>query len=279
MKPVRAEPDFIIIGAMKAGTTRLYDHCAAHVQIGMSRLKETDYFIAEKNWGRGCDWYAGLFPEGRDRLGEASPNYTKARAFPGVPARIAAANPACRLIFLARDPVLRAESQYAHAVLSGIAVPPLSELPGSAMFDHLIDVSSYAAQLGLYLRIFPRSQLLCLSFESYVRDPAATLSEIADFLGIRNHWGPTPPGAANSAGVLSRLPSWAFSGRDHWLGQLARRHLPRHLIHRGLARLPGRPRPIPRFGPDLHRILADRLAPDAVAFRRISGLYCAEWCI
>lgn len=279
MKPSRSEPDFIIIGAMKAGTTRLYDYCAAHAQIGMSRLKETDYFVAEKNWNRGGDWYSGLFPRGADCLGEASPNYTKAGVFAGVPARIAAANPACRLIFLARDPVLRAESQYAHAALSGVAVPPLPDLPGSAMYEHLIDVSSYAAQLGHYLRIFPPAQLLCLSFEDFVRDPAPTLSEVAAFLGVRDHWGITDPGAANSARILARLPGWVFALRDRGPGRFLRRHVPRHAIHRALTLLPGRPRPIPRFGPELHRLFADRLAADAAAFRRISGLYCADWCI
>ena len=42
-------PDFIIIGAMKCGTTTLYRYLSEHPQIEMSREKETDFFVSEIN--------------------------------------------------------------------------------------------------------------------------------------------------------------------------------------------------------------------------------------
>ena len=107
MKTTLMPPDFIIIGAMRAGTTALADLLSRHPEIGMSRLKETDYFIAEKNFSRGPVWYQSLFPMDRPIRGEASPNYAKSDVFAGVPQRIHAARPDVRLIYIVRDPVER----------------------------------------------------------------------------------------------------------------------------------------------------------------------------
>ncbi|MEZ5721509.1 MAG: sulfotransferase [Paracoccaceae bacterium] len=85
----RLLPQFIIIGAMKSGTTTLYRYLDLHPAVEMSRDKETDFFLTEKNRARGLDWYAAQFTSEARVRGEASPNYTKRRDFPGVPERLA----------------------------------------------------------------------------------------------------------------------------------------------------------------------------------------------
>ena len=50
-------PNFIIIGAMKAGTDALWEYLRAHPQVFMSETKELDYFAEELNWSRGPGWY------------------------------------------------------------------------------------------------------------------------------------------------------------------------------------------------------------------------------
>jgi hypothetical protein len=87
----QALPSFLIIGAMKAGTTSLYHYLKSHPQIHMSRIKELDFFVTELNWGRGLDWYSQQFSGiGTNVLaaGEASTNYTKYPRYKGVPERI-----------------------------------------------------------------------------------------------------------------------------------------------------------------------------------------------
>ena len=54
-------PDFLIIGAMKCGTTSLYRHLGKHPEIGLSRDKETDFFLSERNFAQGFEWYAAQF--------------------------------------------------------------------------------------------------------------------------------------------------------------------------------------------------------------------------
>src|ERR671915_243608 len=76
---VGALPNLVIIGAQKCGTSVLHYYLGLHPEVSMSKPKELNFFIEERNWPRGVEWYRGHFdPEARVR-GEASPNYS---AFP-----------------------------------------------------------------------------------------------------------------------------------------------------------------------------------------------------
>jgi hypothetical protein len=54
-------PNFLIIGAMKAGTTSLHSYLTTHPEIYMSIKKEPNYFSSEKNWSKGVEWYESFF--------------------------------------------------------------------------------------------------------------------------------------------------------------------------------------------------------------------------
>src|SRR5438105_12315470 len=79
----------------------------------MSRQKELDFFVPEKNRGRSLAWYESQFAEAPVR-GENSPSYTIHPFRPGVPERIRAVVPDVRLIYLVRDPIERIVSHYLH---------------------------------------------------------------------------------------------------------------------------------------------------------------------
>ena len=115
-------PSFLVIGAMKAGTTSLYHYLHAHPQVFMPSIKELDFFVAGGNWGRGLHWYqkqfAGAGP-GAVAVGEASTMYTKYPSVDGVPERIAAHLPEVRLVYVVRDPIDRIRSHYRHRVAVG----------------------------------------------------------------------------------------------------------------------------------------------------------------
>ena len=51
----------LIIGAMKSGTTTLYDLLAAHPAIVGARVKEPGFFAFEDSWAEGFSYYEGLF--------------------------------------------------------------------------------------------------------------------------------------------------------------------------------------------------------------------------
>jgi hypothetical protein len=277
-------PDFLVIGAMKAGTTTLYDHLSRHPEVGMSREKETDFLLGGTAWAKGESWYRGQFPAGRRIYGEASPNYTKREAFGGVPERAAALIPAARLVFLARDPVERAASQYRHALFHGVALPLPEALSGTAQMQHLIDTSRYAAQLDPWLAHYRRDDLLVLSFERLVEAPGAVLAELAAFLGIDNHWpGLLPDGsarAANSGAALARTPPWAMRLARAGAVSRLRDALPvaarariKALLQRGPARS------MPHLSAANRAEIAAAVAADATRFRGIAGLPFDGWSV
>jgi hypothetical protein len=273
-------PDFIVIGAMKSGTTTLYRHLADHPGISMSRDKETDFFVAEKNWHRGFDWYAAQFDaRHQGKRGEASPNYTKCRDFPGVAARIARHCPAVRLIYIVRDPVLRAESQFRHAVLTGALRPDLADFAESPAYAHLIDASLYARQLDFYLAHFPRDAILVLDFDDLLRDAQAVMDLVAPHLGVAAH-PVTRRVAQNDSRELARVPApilrFAQSGAGRSLTGLVSRD-GRDRLRAALAL--ARPRQAPEFPPALIDRLQQDLAADAARFRAVTGMAFAQWSV
>lgn len=274
-----APVDFIVLGAMRAGTTALHGLLALHPGISMARDKETDYFIAEKNWSRGPDWYRRQFDPSRRLWGEASPNYAKGRNFPGVPARVARHAPEARLIYVVRDPVRRAVSQYHHSWTMGVRQALPDDLPGSPDYDSLIDVSSYACQLDLWHAHFPAEQIQIVDFDALIADPQAQIDRILA------HIGAEPMQIAgldlqNGGAELSRVPGPLL--KLAWgpmrplltavLGQKSRAAI-RRLLAQGPRRLP------PAFPePVLARMRAD-LAADAARFREMTGLEQAHWTV
>ena len=62
--PIRLLPDFLIIGAQKAGTTSLYNYLQAHPCIASAARKEVHFFDRKLNLNKGLTWYRGHFPSG-----------------------------------------------------------------------------------------------------------------------------------------------------------------------------------------------------------------------
>lgn len=270
-------PDFMVIGAMRAGTTSLQGWLSALRDVSLPAMKETDFFVAEKNWHRGFDWYRGLFSRNGMVTGEISPNYTKRAAFPGVPARVAAANPDTRLVYIVRDPVARAVSQFQLSLAKG-TIPPASDLPGTAAEAHILEASRYFWQLEPWLDEFPREQLLILQFEELIADPLTTLGRIGAHAGFAAPETLPAGGIRNDSDSVARLPRWWHALRERETGVTLRRLVP-PVLKQGLkalvAKAPGAP--VPDFPDALRERFREELAEDAAAFRHWSGLALEGW--
>jgi hypothetical protein len=178
-------PTFLVIGAMKSGTTSLHRYLDAHPQVFMSRPKEVNFFNSPQNWRRGVSWYGRHFagvPEGVVAKGEASTNYSKHPEFPGVPARIATVMPSVKLIYVLRDPVERMISHYRHRVATG---RERRSIDGALLHDPIYaDASRYFVQIEQYLEYFSLEQLLLLTSERLRNDRITTVQRIWEFLGV-----------------------------------------------------------------------------------------------
>jgi len=202
--PFRPLPDFLVLGAQKAGTTALYEYLRRHPQISGPSWKEVSFF--DRHWARGESWYRGNFPNvARTRgkhVGEASPSYV---FHPLAPQRVEEVVPEARLIVLVRNPVDRALSQYNHEVALGREPLPFEEaldaeeerLRGEQermaadpryfsreWWSHTYKARGrYAEQLERWLAVFPREQLLVLPSDDLGSDPARAHAQVLEFLG------------------------------------------------------------------------------------------------
>ena len=198
----RPLPDFLVLGAQKAGTTALYAYLRWHPGITGPSWKEVSFF--DRHWWRGEGWYRGQFPlrSGGQIVGEVSPSYL---FHPLAPERARTLVPDARLIALVRNPVDRAYSQYQHAVALGRE--PLSfedalaaedertrgevdrlvadpRAFSGAWWDHTyVARGRYAEQLERWLRVFPREQLLVVVTEELGAAPGETYAASLGFLG------------------------------------------------------------------------------------------------
>ena len=177
-------PNFLIIGAMKGGTTSLYHYLKEHPEVFMPETKELHYFVAEKNFRRGVEWYQRQFAKAGDvaAIGEASPDYAKYPIHQGIPERIARLLPEARLIYVIRHPLERIRSHYLHDVACGRERRPIGDaVPGN---EHFLAPTRYALQIDQYLDHFSRDQLLVVTSEQLRHDRDRTMRRVHRFIGV-----------------------------------------------------------------------------------------------
>ncbi|MCG5056654.1 MAG: tetratricopeptide repeat protein [Limnoraphis sp. WC205] len=198
LEPVN-QPDFIIIGTQKGGTTSLYYYLAKHPQIMPSLIKEIDFWSTK--YHRGIDWYLAHFPPVMANqnilTGEATPSYLDHSE---TPERLFKTFPKTKLIVVLRNPIDRAVSHYYQWVSMNWEFRSLEEAMTSEMerlntpnMSHWNQPNSYIAR-GVYveffkkwLEIFPRKQMFIISSERFYSNPSCILQQMFDFLGLYNY--------------------------------------------------------------------------------------------
>ena len=179
-------PNFMVIGAMKAGTVSLSHYLDEHPDVFLGRggrFGEPNFFVAEYNWARGRGWYESLF-EGADRataIGECSPSYTWAHVYRGVPERMAQVVPGARLVYVVRDPIARMQSLYMHQVSAG---RERRRAEVALLDDRYLGPSLYGFQLATFLDYFDRSQVLVIASEVLRDRPREALSAVFEHLAV-----------------------------------------------------------------------------------------------
>jgi hypothetical protein len=158
-------PNLIIIGAQKCATTSLHYYLSIHPQICMSREKELNFFIFERNWHKEIKWYKSNFVKKAKISGESSPGYTSYPFFDGVPERMYSVVPKAKLIYIVRDPIDRIISHYIHQYSAGLENRKLSDALKGFDNNRYVCRSKYYTQLEQYLKYFERSRILIITQE------------------------------------------------------------------------------------------------------------------
>jgi hypothetical protein len=247
-------PTFLVIGAMRSGTTTLYYSLLKHPQVFLANIKETNFFTFHDGYPdlpltedaslnlaaisvttRAA--YEQLFRVADSALavGEVSPSYLYSR---GAATRIRSVLPAVQLVALLRDPVDRAYSAYLRragavddpeAFVRAATGEQLSLERGERLpLYPLIQGGLYAHHLGPYLKEFPRNQLWVRLFEDFWSDEKGML-ELQRHLRIE-HFELSSSAQLNRSGIsrsqtLDRLLRSSAEAKT-----LAKRVLPPRMV-------------------------------------------------
>lgn len=204
-------PNFLLIGAAKAGTTALWSYLAQHPDVFLTENKEPNYFafaggrpncvgpappevvhelllkFSITDWERYLELFRGRTEPAR---GEASVRYLYV---PEAAERIRAALPDVRLIAVLREPVARLYSHYwmnRQFHLEDLELEDALEAEDERMaagwgYDwHYVGVGRYAAQIERYFRLFGRERVAVFLQDELRSDARAVVRRACDFLGV-----------------------------------------------------------------------------------------------
>ena len=211
-------PDFLVIGAQRAGTSWLHFTLKRHPALWLPPIKEIHHFDNQalgRNWanatrwrrlwrarrgildwwmidylrGDGTDsWYAGLFHGAQVRgliAGEITPAY--ATLATETFRRIHEMNPQIKIIFVMRDPIQRAWSAVKRSILKGknveLVVTAESALEFASRHQQRAR-SAYTETIKKVESVFPSSQLYFCFFDELRAQPANFVSGILSFLEV-----------------------------------------------------------------------------------------------
>jgi hypothetical protein len=287
MRCERRGPNFLILGAQKAGTTWLADVLGRQPGVFIPPAKELHYF--SRHYRRGEDWYHSFFdrvPRNVLAQGEATPNYLAVTwpEYREVAHRIALYGGDLRFVVVLRNPVDRALSAYLHHLARGRFSPlgspeaHLEALLGGEDVAGVLSFGRYGEQLSRYFATFGRERFKIILYDDLLRkDPRDTIASVLAFLGCpaAEPVGPfdrllnvslRTRGAARLAGVLSVWMRddeirFRFGGGVVRVARLADRVDPRRL----------------RLSPDIRQRLAEHYAEDAAVLRDLLRLPAPVW--
>ena len=220
-------PNFLVVGANRAGTTAMHSFLAEHPDIYMSGLKEPSFFALfgqrpdatlrdsaffSNQMVHTLEAYEALFSEagGHKAIGESSTAYLP---HPHVPTRIKSHLPAVRVIAILRDPADRAFSNYslyrqlglerANTFRKSLVPPPAWTHDPNGFGDRYVSRGFYASAVQRYHETFGRERVRIYLYEDWTTRPRDVLKDVFRFLEIDDSFVPDVSPRLNEA---SRSP-------------------------------------------------------------------------
>jgi hypothetical protein len=193
-------PEFIIGGAPRSGTTWLYGLLDRHPDVYMAKplAPEPKFFLRDDEYAKGLryyseKWFAAAEPS--KTAGEKSTDYLEHAESA---ARIAKDLPLAKLIFILREPVSRAYSNYLWSKMNGLEKEDFAtalrledqrerELPEKWKFTRPFSYFSrglYADLLEPYFNRIMEHQLLIARFEDITERPKVLAEKVQRFIGV-----------------------------------------------------------------------------------------------
>jgi hypothetical protein len=303
-------PNFLVLGAAKAGTTSLHQYLRQHPEVYLPRWKELRFFAYDgqpplyngpgdktaNQWTTTtleayCAYFAAVTNE--KAIGEVSPVYLYSER---APERIQHYIPKAKLIAILRDPIDRAYSHFLHFVRDG-REPVLNFVQALAKEDqrvrdnwewswHYRRVGLYYHQLCRYFERFDRHQIRIYLYEDFQTDPLGLLQDIFRFLGVDESFTPDTAQRHNVSGIQrdKTLAKALLRVRRHGkvLLEPIKPFLPALLWRRGaitLWRLYNRNLIKPPLDPEIRTTLVASYREDIIQLQTLIGRDLSRWLV
>jgi len=271
-------PEFIIVGTMKSGTSTLGFHLNQHKEIYMPD-KEIHFFDGiggyKDRWEKGIDWYQEQFDNANknQKVGEKTPTYCYVKEVPG---RIKEVLPEVKLIWIFRNPVDRAYSNYWHAVRNGgekesfeYAVKHEAERVKKNIWKGYLKRSNYIEQVDRYLSFFEPDNMLFLTFEELKSDLAGTLKKACEFLQVEFQPSMCETKEIKNKTYLPRFPAIRY--------YFAEQFGSRSILSKIERKINVKKESYPKMDPDLRNKLLEKFRKSNEKLADVTGLNLDHW--
>ncbi len=218
-------PNFLIVGAAKAGTTSVHAYLRQHPQVYMCPVKETNFFAFEgeelnflggissgylANFVTNISDYRAQFQgvNNETAIGEACPSYLY---LPKAVERIKYYIPDVKIIVILRDPIERAYSHFLHHLRDRLVTytdfEQALKLESQRIADnwwwdyHYVQVGLYYQQLKRYFDNFDRQQIKVALYKDLKADSLAFIQDIFEFVGVERQFKPDLSAKHNATGI------------------------------------------------------------------------------
>jgi hypothetical protein len=295
-------PNFLVIGAAKAGTTSLYHYLGQHPEVFMSPVKEPHFFAlggtganfrspgAEAGINRKSfadpEGYEGLFAgaRGEKAIGEASTSYLYS---PEAPERIKRRVPEARLIAVLRDPAERAYSTFLALRLGGRE--PLRDFSRALEAEegrirdgwehlwHYKNLGFYHVQLSRYGKALEEGRLRVYLYEDLGADPRGVMRDAYRFLGVDASFEPDTSQRHNMSGVSNNGFLVSLVRKRHPVKTAIKPLVPATVRRRLVSGLQKRVLSRPPFPPEVRRELVEAYREDVLRLEDLIGRDLSAW--
>lgn len=177
-------PNLFLIGAMKGGSTSLFDSLVRHPGIDRLRRKEPSIFSQDGDDAVRARLAEFPAPEGdAPWLIDGSVEYTRWPLYPTTPETILRfCGPDVRFVYILRHPVDRLISEYFW--MQERYGQPLDIARVVEADPQYVQTSLYDVQIERYLEHFASDRMRFVLFDDFARDREGTVAEILEWLGL-----------------------------------------------------------------------------------------------
>jgi len=295
-------PNFLVIGAAKAGTTSLHYYLGQHPEVFVSPVKEPHFFALGGERPRfrspGADGginlksvadprgYERLFDGVRDEkaVGESSTSYLYS---PEAAGSIKSLMPEAKLIAVLRDPAERAYSTFLALRLDGRE--PLGDFSlalaaederiegGWEHIWHYKSLGFYHAQFARYREAFEEGRLRVYLYEDLSADPRGVMRDAYSFLGVDDSFTPDTARRHNMSGVAKNGFLVSMVRKRHPVKTAIKPLFPASLRRRLVSSVQERVLSRPPFPPEIRRELVDAYREDVLMLQEMLGRDLSAW--